>query len=200
MAVHLFEAFHAQRYTYQGAVELAGAPYRTKQLDRGQALRSVWVFPLRLRTRAPLRGLPVDQLVLLFANRVRRKSRAMSDAQVLQIEDKPRAPQPPSSTVVRVVYARDPDVVVYALRRARGRCELCTQPAPFTDRDGQPFLEVHHIVHLARGGADAIDNVAALCPNCHRCVHLLERPADVLRLIAKARRLLSAPVEGDAPR
>jgi 5-methylcytosine-specific restriction protein A len=31
VAVHLFEVFHAQRYTYQGAVELADAPYRAKQ-------------------------------------------------------------------------------------------------------------------------------------------------------------------------
>lgn len=196
VAVHLFEVFQAQRYTYQGDVELAGAPYQAQQLDREQALRTVWVFPLRLRSGAPLHGLPADQLVPLFADRVRRKSRVMSDAQVQQIEDKPRAPQPPRSTVARVVYARDPDVVLYALRRARGRCELCGQPAPFTDRDGQPFLEVHHVVHLARGGADAIDNVVALCPNCHRCVHVLERPADVRRLVAKAHRLLRDPVEG----
>lgn len=191
VAVHLFEVFQAQRYTYQGAVELVDAPYQTQQLDSKQTLRSVWVFPLRLRTGSPLNLLPADQIAPLFAERVRRKSRAMSDEQIRQIEAKPRAPQPPSYTVARKVHVRDPDKVVYALRRARGRCELCAQPAPFTTHDGQPFLEVHHVVHLARDGADEIDNMVALCPNCHRRMHVLERPGDVKILQQKARRLLS---------
>jgi Predicted restriction endonuclease len=44
-----------------------------------------------------------------------------------------------------------------------------------------PFLEVHHIVPLYDGGADTLDNCAALCPNCHRAIHL-SKDAHSLRM------------------
>ncbi|WP_370640204.1 HNH endonuclease [Aurantimonas sp. HBX-1] len=34
-----------------------------------------------------------------------------------------------------------------------------------------PYLEGHHMEPVARGGLDEIDNIAALCPNCHRHIH-----------------------------
>lgn len=55
----------------------------------------------------------------------------------------------------------------YALRRANGTCEGCEELASFLRRNGQPYLEVHHIVAVAHGGADSPLNVAAVCPNCH---------------------------------
>ncbi|MCD6706151.1 MAG: HNH endonuclease [Thiobacillus sp.] len=69
-------------------------------------------------------------------------------------------------------YQRDPSVVAYALRKADGICGDCGDPAPFvSSRTGLPYLEVHHIKMLKDGGADTIDNVVALCPNCHRKRH-----------------------------
>jgi 5-methylcytosine-specific restriction protein A len=59
----------------------------------------------------------------------------------------------------------------YALLRARGRCESCEKNAPFLDTYRRPFLEVHHILRLADDGLDAPENVAAICPNCHREAH-----------------------------
>ena len=56
--------------------------------------------------------------------------------------------------------------------RAKGVCEACDDPAPFYDPFGRPFLEVHHITRLADDGDDAIENVAAICPNCHRRAHI----------------------------
>jgi len=32
-------------------------------------------------------------------------------------------------------------------------------------------LEVHHIIWQKRGGKDTIDNLATLCPKCHKAVH-----------------------------
>jgi len=69
-------------------------------------------------------------------------------------------------------YVRDPKVVRWVLDRAKGVCELCLKPAPFLDLDRDPFLEVHHLVHLADKGPDTVENARALCPNCHREVHL----------------------------
>ncbi|WP_429032999.1 HNH endonuclease [Bradyrhizobium sp. I1.14.4] len=61
-------------------------------------------------------------------------------------------------------------IVQYALCRSRGICEGCKHPAPFMRRNGEPYLEVHHICALGAGGADHPLNVAAVCPNCHQRV------------------------------
>lgn len=62
---------------------------------------------------------------------------------------------------------RNVTIKTYALTRANGVCEACLTPAPFLTKNGIPYLEVHHIVELSKGGADSPDNVAAICPNCH---------------------------------
>jgi 5-methylcytosine-specific restriction endonuclease McrA len=78
----------------------------------------------------------------------------------------------PSRVEVRMMrFERDPRVVAAARRRADGRCESCGCTAPFLDDEGQPFLEVHHVVPLAEGGPDTLANAVALCPNCHRFLH-----------------------------
>ena len=59
----------------------------------------------------------------------------------------------------------------YARARASGVCEGCEDHAPFTDRNGLPYLEVHHVHRLADGGPDRPDSVVAICPNCHRRIH-----------------------------
>ena len=59
----------------------------------------------------------------------------------------------------------------YVLKRAKGQCEGCGSPAPFTSETGRPYLEPHHIKRLSDGGPDHPDWVAALCPNCHRRGH-----------------------------
>lgn len=68
-------------------------------------------------------------------------------------------------------FARDVEIVAWALKRAAGICELCGNPGPFLTADGRRFLEVHHIVPLSERGPDTVENVAALCPNCHRACH-----------------------------
>ena len=91
-----------------------------------------------------------------------------------------RRPSAELSPVKR--YGRSALVAAYARRRAEGRCELCGEKAPFLDREGNPFLEVHHVRWLSQGGADSIDNTAALCPNCHRRMHIVQDPQDIARL------------------
>lgn len=73
---------------------------------------------------------------------------------------------------IRDDFVRNPFVVAAALIRASGACETpsCGSALFLTDR-GSPYLEVHHVVPLGEGGHDAIENVAALCPRCHRELH-----------------------------
>jgi 5-methylcytosine-specific restriction protein A len=104
---------------------------------------------------------------------------------------KPKGQETPESTsVTSKVFKRDPLVRAYVLEEAGGKCELCDHPAPFEDKDGAPFLEVHHVKTLAEGGADTAENSVALCPNCHRSLHLAkDREHRRARLYAKVSRL-----------
>lgn len=71
---------------------------------------------------------------------------------------------------MQVAYYRAEAIRRYALARANGHCEGCTQAAPFSSAQG-PYLECHHLHRVADGGPDHPENVVALCPNCHRRAH-----------------------------
>lgn len=79
--------------------------------------------------------------------------------------------QPQRTAAASTVFLRDPRVKAYVLRRAKGKCEACSNPAPFRTTLGLDFLEVHHMKPLAEGGSDRVQNAVALCPNCHRAMH-----------------------------
>jgi 5-methylcytosine-specific restriction protein A len=78
---------------------------------------------------------------------------------------------PQQVSVTTTSYVRDPKIRAWVADLAKGICEGCGQKAPF-EVDGLPFLEVHHVKHLAQKGSDSISNAVALCPNCHRRCHL----------------------------
>lgn len=80
--------------------------------------------------------------------------------------------KPPKKIATREDYQRDPYVVIAAMNRSKGRCEMphCSN-ALFLREDDTPYLEVHHIIPLGEGGEDTYANVAALCPHCHREQH-----------------------------
>jgi 5-methylcytosine-specific restriction enzyme A len=71
---------------------------------------------------------------------------------------------------------------MWVKRVANGKCRLCEAPAPFLDKDGEPYLECHHIEWLSQGGEDSIENAVALCPNCHRKMHVLNLTKDIRKL------------------
>ncbi len=84
-----------------------------------------------------------------------------------------KAPKKPAVVqVTRTEFKRNGDVVVEVMLRANGVCEACGCNAPFVRAsDGTPYLEIHHVLPLADGGDDTIENAVALCPNCHRKKH-----------------------------
>lgn len=90
-------------------------------------------------------------------------------------------------TVTTSARVRKPEVREFVRFRANGICELCDQKAPFNNPKGEPFLEVHHIDYLCDDGHDSPDNAAALCPNCHRKMHILNDSKDVKKLKKKAK-------------
>ena len=91
--------------------------------------------------------------------------------------------------VIRVnevnVRERKSIIKLYALARSGGMCEACKKPAPFIRKNnGEPYLEVHHIIELSKGGSDSPHNVAAVCPNCHARVTYGEDAANYNGLLS----------------
>jgi 5-methylcytosine-specific restriction protein A len=99
------------------------------------------------------------------------------EQKVTALRAKPPGRVPPGSvaptrlTTTTSSFVRDPAVKMWVLLACGGVCEGCASPAPFVDRQGFPYLEVHHVMLLASGGSDRISNAVALCPNCHRRCH-----------------------------
>jgi 5-methylcytosine-specific restriction protein A len=97
--------------------------------------------------------------------------------------------QPQKVTSVGTSFVRDPKVRAWVLKEANGICEGCDSNAPF-EVDGLPFLEVHHVKHLAQKGSDRTTNAVALCPNCHqRCHRSSDRDTFTEGLYSKVARL-----------
>lgn len=178
--VHLFEALDPGSYTYVGEVELVDAPYEDWQPDEKGRNRRVWMFPVRPKPGGIIPEWSDAQLRTLQKIQ-ERKVRKLSDKEVERRAKaaKKRSPKRPVTSYQRY---RDQNVADYVKRLADGHCDLCRGPAPFNKQDGEAYLECHHIVWLANDGEDSIENAVALCPNCHRRMHVLDRSADRQKL------------------
>ncbi len=97
----------------------------------------------------------------------------------LRSEAEKKKTQPTVSVVQTKVFNRNPTIAAYVKKRANGICQLCKQKALFIDQYGEPYLECHHIVWLSNGGEDSADNCVALCPNCHRKMHIMNDESDI---------------------
>lgn len=94
------------------------------------------------------------------------------EAAPLNPDDVPEGILNPTQTSTATIrYARAKKISDWILKQSEGRCEGCKQNAPFLRSDGLPYLEVHHVKHLAKHGSDRPKNAVALCPNCHRRCH-----------------------------
>ena len=81
---------------------------------------------------------------------------------------------------------RNPLMQLAAKARANGVCQLCGITLDYKDKQGRPYLEAHHIIPLAENGPDELSNMTALCPNCHRKMHVVADRDDIARLLALA--------------
>lgn len=115
-------------------------------------------------------------------NEKKEKAKVLSDAELKRriIQKKNKLSR--EKKVVSTNYSRDQEIAEYAVRRAKGKCDLCNMDAPFVKNDGTPYLESHHVDWLSRGGEDVIENVSAVCPNCHRKIHILDKKEDTIKL------------------
>jgi hypothetical protein len=113
------------------------------------------------------------------------KQAAVLSVEQLEIVAKEHeAKDPEKREVTTNQYKRNPYIAELAKRQANGICQLCGEKAPFITADGKPYLETHHIRWLSEGGSDTIDNTVAVCPNCHRKLHILNDEKDVEYLMS----------------
>ena len=183
VSIFLFEVLEPRKYTFTGQVHLVGEPYQEIQEDVEGKDRKVWMFPLGLVAGQVLQPVPVEKVKELEVARERQITKL--DRAELVHRAKQAAKVPGSRSVVAKQYQRNEYVAEEARRRAQGTCQLCDTDAPFANKSGQPYLEVHHVVWLARGGEDSLENTVALCPNCHRRMHVLDSDVDKNLLITK---------------
>jgi 5-methylcytosine-specific restriction enzyme A len=87
---------------------------------------------------------------------------------------KPNLKLKPSATI----WPRSQKVSKIALENSNYQCEFDTSHNTFTHKQtGKQFLEVHHLVPMEKQSEfafnlDVPENIIALCPNCHRMIHL----------------------------
>lgn len=187
--VYLFESFEFQKYTFAGKLIKAGEPYTRKDNDINGKLRKVWVFPTKIKFSDTDY---ITEELLLKRNEVNEQIvKNISDKDLINyINNKKQDLKNKKSISYRVILKkvdRCPYVKEYAHRRAKGFCQLCKNPAPFKTNALKPFLEVHHIIWLSKGGSDTIDNTVCLCPNCHRKMHIINHKEDKSLLMLKAK-------------
>jgi 5-methylcytosine-specific restriction enzyme A len=186
--VYLFEVFREGEYIFHGNVELIGLPYGGRQLDLKNNIRDVILFPLKVKSSQP--PIVISKDLIDAKNESRHKYNRKSSIEDLknraQTASKPSSKRETTTTT----YDRNQDVVDYIKRVAEGICQLCKKPAPFVDKDGDPFLHAHHIIWLKRNGFDSIDNAIALCPNCHAKMHNLDLKEDIEKLTQIAKNYL----------
>lgn len=177
--VHLFEVFREQEYIYTGEVVLADPVYKEEQPDAKNNQRTVYVFPLKLKYNSAV-VIDSNTVIQNYDLKVK-KAKRLSDAELSKRANTANRSNG-SRKVVSTQYDRNPWVSENAKRLANGFCQLCDQLAPFIKSNGEPYLETHHIVWLAKGGEDTPQNTVALCPNCHRKMHVLNDEKDIERL------------------
>ncbi|WP_371751494.1 HNH endonuclease [Snodgrassella alvi] len=180
--VHYFEVFKKNEYTYIGEMLKASEPYTARQLDAGKQWQQVYIFPLRLKA-----GELPNEVINHYENERVTSLKRLSDKKLLtkiqQQNDEAKHTKTSKMTVKVPRYRRSMELAEYVKRQAKGHCDLCEQAAPFTNKEQQPYLECHHIIWLSQNGADTLDNIVALCPNCHRKMHIVQDENDIKRLI-----------------
>jgi len=144
-----------------------GGPFISSWLSPGDKLTlgiiGIELFAMKsLSTAISLIGAEVDREI----------AKKASDATILKLAS--MANGKPSKIISSTSdFVRNPYVASATLIRSKGKCAMpgCCRELFLKDNE-QPYLEVHHVVPLSEDGEDTLGNSVALCPSCHRELHL----------------------------
>lgn len=189
ITVYLFECFRDNEYFYDGIVELAAKPFYAVETDANHNLRKVVKFPLRFKNSSGKKTEPTDEMLDSCKKEKKAIIKKIPDDKLRAAAKNAGSKNPKKRTSSSSTYDRNELVSEHTKRRANGKCDLCSKNAPFK-KNGEPYLECHHVIQLAKGGPDEYYNTVALCPNCHRKVHILNREKDLKVLKSKIKSYL----------
>ena len=180
--VFLFEQTRKSYVRFVAEVRCDGHHLETRP-DRNGEPREAIVFHLEVLEAGRKPESLADDIEVLKPSSLARMS--MHELRGRALSSASNSPDARQRTVA--VQNRAEAIRQYALKRAAGVCESCLQPAPFHGKKG-PYLEVHHLHRLSDGGPDHPDAVAAVCPNCHREIHVgvdgLEKNQNLVLLVS----------------
>ncbi|MDD3266604.1 MAG: HNH endonuclease signature motif containing protein [Burkholderiales bacterium] len=169
----LFEVYEKNEYIFRGEVELSGEPIKDIQEDINKNEREVFLFPLVLIKNA-------TDVHNIDALRKKKLYSKYSNQSLYLLFKKQKNIRERYITVN--TYYRNVVLSEFVKRIANGVCQLCNQFAPFYI-NSVPYLESHHVIWLSRSGSDSIDNLVAICPNCHKKMHYVEDSCDLDKLL-----------------
>lgn len=174
--VFLFEVFNEKkknRFVYKGQLHQVGKERVDLQPDANGMPRKVFRFEFKPSNHKAAEYSLNDEdnmQYLLARQRIILKRPDEELFKAIVIKEKSKSKKRNYTFRKTKFYKRDPDLAAAVKRIAKGNCMLCKDKAPFVHL-GKPFLESHHIRPLSEGGNDNINNLVAVCPNCHRKVH-----------------------------
>ncbi len=102
-----------------------------------------------------------------------------SDEEIYQSQsnDCSASKTPKTQRVTSEGYVRDPNIAGRAIRLSNHKCEWDNSHFSFTDKNGNMFVEAHHLIpmqlqkEMPDTNLDIVENIVTLCPNCHRAIH-----------------------------
>ena len=179
----LFINTDQNKYLYCGEVKTIGRPYFKYQYFTKNEKRKIIIFPLIVKNLTSISSQFFDSTMNIKS--YKHKKTTNSIIKNIDIYQK-NYDNKNYINAKEKKYYRNPDIAYISKKYANGICQLCQKAAPFQDKDGNPYLESHHIEWLSRGGKDRLDNVIALCPNCHKKMHIIDDKKDVKLLQQKS--------------
>lgn len=138
VSVYLFEVYTNREYTFIGQVILDKEPFFEIQSDANNKDRRVCIFPVKVIVENKIL---IDKNILSGINEIRKIKIKKIDNNYLLLLARKGTKIPSNRLVVSKQYERNEAVAEYAKRLAKGFCLLCGKEAPFTSKDGEPYLE-----------------------------------------------------------
>lgn len=117
-----------KHYIYQGPVELIDEPYQQKEKDEKNNLRTVWVFPVKLKAK----NSAVTLTEIIETSKTKQRKLRKKTLEQLSVEAEATAKNDVGyRNTFTKYYIRSDSIVQLAKRLANGICQLCEQAAPF---------------------------------------------------------------------
>lgn len=182
--IYLFETYKEDEYYFSGEVKITNISEILQENHQLSEIRCILKKKKNNNLIVNLEDIEICERKKL------NKVRTLDKNKVRERAKKANSNKKDTREVKSTYRERNPYVSAYTKDRANGVCDLCGEYAPFMDQDNRPYLECHHLITLASDGPDVIYNTVALCPNCHKRMHILKSNTDINNLKLKIKAYL----------